>query len=87
MIVNKQVYRVLVTEDVRLVKEVYVSAWSKDDAREYINELLDDGDERVECTMDDFEEVAYRDVYVMDEQAPHHNIIPEFDTGMVPPEE
>lgn len=89
MISNKHIYRVLVTEDVRLVKEIYVSAWSKDDAFEYIDELLDTGDERVECTLDDFEEVTYRDIYVMEEQNLRSTRAPDeiLDTGMIPPEE
>lgn len=84
MIADKPLYRVFITEDVRLIKEVYVSAWSEKDARDYINELYDQGDEGVECTMDDFEEVTYRDVYVQPET--NRKVVADYDTGLMPPE-
>ena len=84
MIADKRIYRVQVTEDVRLTKDIYVSAYTKDDAWEYVNSLVEDGDERVECTMDDFDEVSYRDVYVFDDVLDQRA---DFDTGIISPEQ
>ena len=86
MIADKRIYRVQVTEDVRLTKDIYVSAYTKDDAWEYVNSLVEDGDERVECTMDDFDEVSYRDVYVFDDVLDQH-VRADFDTGIISPEQ
>lgn len=44
MAVKKSVYRVRITETVYLAKDVYIAAWSEDEAHECVDALLDEGE-------------------------------------------
>jgi len=62
MIAGVPVYKVTIVEEIRLIKEVYVSAWSEKAACSCVEDLLCDGDEQVEPTMDDFDERIWSDI-------------------------
>jgi len=90
---QKPIYKVIVTEDIRLSKELLVAAWSEQELYDYIWNLQNDGDERVECDMEDFDEITYRDCWIDGEIIPGQNVgrrgvTPDLDIGgMLPPEE
>ena len=85
-VVQKPVYRVHIGENVYLCRDVYVSAWSEEEAEEYILDLYNLG--RIELNMDDYVDSALSESSVYEEVTDASHIIPEYDVGgMMPPEE
>ena len=87
---QKPIYKVIIDEEIRFSKVLYVAAWSEQEALDYIEDHYGESP-LFECSMDDFDELTYRECYIDGEIVPGHNVrsvIPDLDVGgMLPPEE
>ena len=89
-VAQKPIFTVVIDEEIRFSKTLLVAAWSEQEVLDYIEDHYGESP-LFETSMEDFDELTYRNCYIDGEVLPGQNVgrnvTPDLDVGGVLPSE